>query len=348
MTVTPTEESQAVRLKRKFGDGTAFTKTIEDWDESVRQFLLSKVCIEDGEYPILGHYKDGSSWLITTTRRVCWANPEENCYELRNENIKSVGWSSGPEGWPGQDPSSPRDTLVFVDGNPDVRGHCGFYSPWLHFIDYSGTRYEAFLESGKILKGLRNSIWQLSGGWQRSLEDVEQPGKTSSAPTGSDAYRAGRMEFSFEKYAEKRKKTRVFSAFDSAVQEFLKSRVELSAEEQPVLAFYENSNTWYLATSQRIIWPSLSGVHCIRYHEIDKMGWSDGPHGPTECEHENVIYTNGERFCKICRNRSSWFFVEPSNGQRAEIAVEQGSTTHIWTCFRLMRNLERIHPRTAK
>lgn len=96
-----------------------------------------------------------------------------------------------------------------------------------------------------ILKGIRNSIWQLSGGWQRSLEDVNEPDIKSGAPTGSDAYRAGRLEFTFENYPEKRKKTHLFSAFDSDVQKFLKSRVELNVEEQPVLAFYEDANTWH-------------------------------------------------------------------------------------------------------
>jgi hypothetical protein len=236
--------------------------------------------------------------------------------------------------------------MVFVDRKPDVKGHCGFYSPWLHFIDYSGSRYEAFLESGKVLKGIRNSIWKLSGGWQRSLEVVETPGKKNSAPTGSDSYRAGRMEFTFEKCPEKRKMTRLFSMLDFDVQEFLKSRVELNVEERPVLAFYANSSTWYLATSRQIIWTSLSGVHYIRYQDIDKMGWSDGPEGPKECAHENVIFTNGERFCKICRSSRTWFFVATSNGQRHEIAIEAGSASHIWDCFRLMCNLERIHPRT--
>lgn len=272
----PSEESEAQRLKQKFGAGSAQTKVFDEWDEGRRQSFQSNVRLEDGEYPILAHWKDTTNWLLTTTRRVIWTNPDKQTYELKNENIKSVGCSSGPEGWPGQDPSSPRDTLVFVDGNPDVRGHCGFYSPWLHFIDYSGTRYEAFLESGKILNGIRNSIWQLSGGWQRSLEDVEKADKKSPAPTGSDAYRAGRLQFTFEKYPEKRKKTYLFSAFDSGVQKFLKSRVELNGEEQPVLAFYEDADSWYLATSQGIVWPSSSGVHYIRYQEIDKMGWSDG------------------------------------------------------------------------
>ncbi len=259
----PSEESEASRLKRKFGVGSAYTKVFDEWDEGGRLSFLSKARLEDEEHPILGHYKNASNWLLTTTRRVIWTNSDKQSYELRNENIKSVGWSSGPEGWPGQDPSSPRDTLVFVDGTPDVRGHCGFYSPWLHFIDYSGARYEAFLESGQILKGVRNTIWQLSGGWQSSLEDVKQPDRDTAAPAGSDAYRAGRLEFTFEKYAKTMEKTRLLSKFDSDVQGFLKSRVKLNVEEQPMLAFYEDSDTWYLATSQRIIWASSNGVHYI-------------------------------------------------------------------------------------
>ncbi|MBN8661240.1 MAG: hypothetical protein J0M35_12810 [Candidatus Obscuribacter phosphatis] len=342
----PSEESEAQRLKQKFGAGTAQTRVFDEWDEGGRQSLLSKIHLEDGEHPILGHWKESSNWLLTTTRRVIWTNPDKQSYELRNENIKKVGPSSGPEGWPWQDPSSPRDTLVFVNGNPDIKGHCGLYSPWLHFIDYSGTRYEAFLETGKILTRVRNSIWQLSGGWQRSLEDVQKPDIKSGGPTGSDAYRAGRLEFTFEKYPEKRKKTHLFSAFDSDVQRFLKSRVHLNVEEQPVLAFYEDASTWYLATSRGIVWLSSSGVHYIRYQEIDKMGWSDGPEGPRECEHKKVITGNGESFCKICRANSPWFFVASSNGQRHEIAIEAGSASHIWDSFRLMCNLERIHPRT--
>lgn len=31
-------------------------------------------CLEDGEHPILGHWKDSANWLLTTTRRVIWTN----------------------------------------------------------------------------------------------------------------------------------------------------------------------------------------------------------------------------------------------------------------------------------
>lgn len=342
----PSEESEAQRLKQNFGAGSAQTKAFDEWDASRRQFFQSNIRLEDGEFPILGHWKNKANWLLTTTRRVIWTNPDKQSYELRNENIKSVGWSSGPEGWFGQDPSSPRDTLVFVNGNRDIKGHCGSYSPWIHFVDYSGIRYEAFLESGKVLKAIRNSIWQLSGGWQRSLEDAKVANKASSVQTGSDLYRAGRLQFTFNKYAEKRTNTALFSEFDSELQKFLKTRMELNVEEQPVLAFYADSNTWYLATSQRLIWPSSSNVHYLPYQEIDKMGWSDGPEGPRECAHEHETLRNGERFCKICLSNSPWFFLSSSNGQRHEIAIEAGSAIHLWDSLKLMCSLERIHPRT--
>ncbi len=75
------------------------------------------------------------------------------------------------------------------------------------------------------------------------------------------------------------------------------------------------------------------------------MGWSYGPDGAKECEHENVIHKAGERFCKLCCSSSPWFFVATSDGRRHEIQIESHSAIHIWDCFSLMSRLERIHPR---
>jgi hypothetical protein len=149
----PNETSEADRLKTKFGSGSVHTRVFNEWAESIQEFLLTQVSLDQSEIPILAHYRssmrdangaglvlgsDSSpNWMLITTGRVAWTNPDQSHYQLRHEDVEQVGWSSGPAGWPGRDLSSPPDTLVWIE---DGRGHCKHYSPWLHMIDLSGKR----------------------------------------------------------------------------------------------------------------------------------------------------------------------------------------------------------------
>ncbi len=232
--------------------------------------------------------------------------------------------------------------MVFIDETKTAKGHCSHYSPWLQIVDYSSKRHEVFLERG-IIRRVRNSIWQLSGGWQRSLEDTG-PAENNGTQTGSDAYKALRVEARIKKSGMKRGDTRLVAEFDGETKEYLKSQANLDLMELPIFGFYDAPNTWYLATTRRIVSPAFKELHHIRYRDIADIGWSEGPNAPKVCLHEHVIYTQETRLCKSCLSTSSWFFVQTNLGQRFEMPIERYTSMHIWDFFNLLCRIETIYP----
>lgn len=154
------------------------------------------------------------------------------------------------------------------------------------------------------------------------------------------------MECKFLKIGRTLKKTGLFSTFDPEIQTFLTSRLELGQDEQPVIAFFDDAERWFLATSRRIIWPKKRKIHHTWYRAINKMGATYGPQGLQPCEHDlRTKKSNGKPFCKLCLAGSPWFYVTTSLGRRHEFPIEPGTSFDIWDCFHLMSVLEKIHPR---
>lgn len=240
MTEAQFEYSEIRKLKNKFGESSELTKVFDEWIESTQAFLLDQAKLENDESPILAFYQPDVSWFLLTNTRLLWTNPDAHFYELRLGDIEKVGWSSGPDGWGGRDPNDPPDTLVYVnESSLQGKGHCGHYSPWLHFVDRSGKRFEAFLEKGN-LKRIKNLIWQMSGGWKTSFDRAtkeNQEAKQNDPELGSDAYRARRLEGDMLGHG-KQYSSWFFKALSPEIQNYFLSQGPFDENELLVYGFF--------------------------------------------------------------------------------------------------------------
>ncbi len=357
----PSEEAEAFRIKRKFGKGSELTRVFDEWDEPVRTFLLSQARLEDGELPLLACRQstsvgvsfvpsqnqgndEASSWFLLTTRRILWQSPGQILCQARLEDIESVSWSSGPDGWPGRVPSSPPDTMVYTEKGV---GHCGFYSPWLAILDFAGQRFEVYLEPGKNLRAIRNLLWQLSGGWRLASERALQANLanqlTDSLVVGSDEYKAMRLEKDFQKhggiYSEN-----LFRRLAPHTQELLLAEAQLQPEELPVFAFVEDSETWFLATSRRVLWSRTSFKHQLLYGQIRKMGMSELDKVMRQYEASGDWDAWKDKI-RVLKSSSPWFYFVDARGIQWDVLLPPGGPLYaIWSAMRFMVQLERIHP----
>ncbi|MBP6745835.1 hypothetical protein KA344_11415 [bacterium] len=364
MSLKPSEVLEAARVKQKFGKGSELTKVFEEWDEQVRVFLIAQAQLEDDEVPILAYYRvvskedpllarqklrneETSVWFLLTTRRVLCHSPDQKFQQLRLDEIESVAWSSGPDGWPGRDPSSPPDTLVYTENG---RGHCRFYSPWLAVSKFSGERFEVFLEQGKVLISVRHLLWQLSGGWKIASARAAQASlamkQSDSLVVGSDAYRAMRLGKDFQKNGDAYLKY-LFQNLAPDKQEFMLIGAQLQLEELPVFAFVEDSETWFFATSRRVLWSRPSFRHQLRYGQIRKMGMSE-LEAAIRQSHTVGTWDAQKNKIGMLKSSSPWFyFVDDSDVQWDVLLPPGGPMFAIWSAMRFMVQLERIHPRQA-
>lgn len=364
MSLKPAEQLEAARVKQKFGEGSELTKVFEEWHEPVRVLLVAQAKLEDGELPIVAYYQlvskedpllswqklrneETSVWFLLTTRRVLWHSPDQKFQQLRLDEIESVAWSSGPDGWPGRDPSSPPDTLVYTEKG---RGHCRFYSPWLAVSKFSGERFEVFLEQGNVLISIRHLLWQLSGGWKIASARAAQANlamrQSDSLVVGSDAYRAMRLEKDFQKNGDAYLKY-LFRNLAPDLQEFLLAEAQLQPEELPVFAFVEDSETWFLATSGRVLWSRPSFEHQLRYGQIREMGMSELDKVMRQYE-ASGDWDAWEDEIGMLRFSSPWFYFVDDCGVQLDVLLPPGGPLYaIWSAMRFMVQLERIHPRQA-
>lgn len=92
--------------------------------------------------------------------------------------------------------------------------------------------------------------------------------------TGSDAYKALRLEKSLLKQSQVYS-TKLFRSLTVDLQGVLLAEAQLQSEELPVFAFVEDSETWFLATSRRVLWSRPSFKHQLQYGQIREMGMSE-------------------------------------------------------------------------
>ena len=320
MLLKPSEESEATRIKRKFGTGSELTKVFEEWDESVRVFLFAHSNLAVGEIPIVACYRSEASWVLLTTRRIIWTNPDDSKCELQLEEIEDVGLSSDPES-----------------------------SPSLFLFDSSGGRYEVYLEPGRTQVAMRHAIWQLLSGWRKSSG---WPGRIRAGvmqadppTTGSDAYKALRLEKTLLKHSQVYP-TKLFRSLTVDLQEFLLVEAQLQPEELPVFAFVEDSETWFLATSRRVLW-SRPLKHQLRYGQIDKMGMSELDKAMRQYEASGVWDAWKDEIARL-RSSSPWFYFVDDSGLQSDVLLLPGGPMFaIWNSMRFMVQLEQIHPRQA-
>jgi hypothetical protein len=162
-----------------------------------------------------------------------------------------------------------------------------------------------------------------------------------SAPT--DEYKVSQLKDEFCKQPEPFKKTKLFSDFTAEVQEFLISKVELESEECPGIAFYDASDCWFVATSRRVVWWKSKGSHYVQYHDLGKMECTEGPIVPKGCTHNGTTVVDGRRICKKCQHSSPWFFLESIEGRSFFMRIEPHTATRLWSCFKLMCQLDENH-----
>lgn len=369
MAERPSEQSETIRLKSRFKVTSDVTKVFDNWNESIRSFFQSTTPLEDGELPIIAFYQSETHWFLITSRRLRWSNPDQSSYELRHENVRSVGWSGGPEGMTLRDPVDPPDTLIT---SGDGKGHCKYNSSWLHIVDYSGKRYDAYLQN---LTELRNTIWQLSAGWfnasKEAAEQNEQSAK-SIPPAGSDAYKVLRLRSDVEKnYAEQLTSTiahqckeagrKVPNDYlqltllcenidDSTIGYFCEEFGALQDSEIPILACCTKFNSGILITSRRMFWNFNNKNSVVRFSDVESFGMSYGPQGAlidwinmNDCLWKDP---QGRRLwpSKVANSQSPWLFGELIDGQRFEIYFEPGQRKYmIEHCLRKMMRLEKRH-----
>lgn len=170
-------------------------------------------------------------------------------------------------------------------------------------------------------------------------ESHEKVSTERSAPADSDEYKVSRLKSEFEKHPCPSKKTKLFSEFDVGVQEFLTEKTNLDSEERPGIAFYEDSDNWFVATSRRILWWRSKGCHYVQYHDLGKMECTEGPI-VAKCSHDGTSFVDGRRICKKCQSASPWFFLESIEGRSFFIRIEPHTANTLWSCFKLMCELE--------
>ncbi len=176
------------------------------------------------------------------------------------------------------------------------------------------------------------------------LKNENRANQQVDAPaTGSDAYKCARLEKAILKHDDAYS-SRFFRNLAPDIQEFLLSEAQLHQTELPVLGFIEDSETWLLATSQKVVWSRPGFKHQLRYEQIRDMGQSDidklGP-APDAIEH----YKEWSKQIALLKSTSPWFFFIDDEGNRYEALVPPGGPLYaIWNTMRFMVQLAQIHP----
>lgn len=164
--------------------------------------------------------------------------------------------------------------------------------------------------------------------------------------TGSDAYKALRLEKSLLKQSQVYS-TKLFLSLTVDLQGFLLAEAQLQSEELPVFAFVEDSETWFLATSRRVLWSRPSFKHQLRYGQIREMGMSE-LEAAIRQSHTVGTWDAQKNKIGMLKSSSPWFyFVDDSDVQWDVLLPPGGPMFAIWNAMRFMVQLERIHPRQA-
>lgn len=168
-------------------------------------------------------------------------------------------------------------------------------------------------------------------------------------PTGSDAYRAVRFEREFEKQGGGTDRTRLFRGFTESIQQFLAEQTTLQLAEIPIAGYFENQDTWLLATSRRVLWSRPGFRHELKYSAIKRMGWSSGPDGAADRQRPDEwdMYIETDSGKQLTKHYSPWLFFCDKDSRRYEVLLERAGMLAIWNSMSLMVRLEEIHPRNG-
>ncbi len=164
-------------------------------------------------------------------------------------------------------------------------------------------------------------------------------------PTGSDAYKAIRLEKDFSKQGSSNS-SKLFRLLPQEEQEFFLARTLLSTEEIPVFGILQNQDTWILATTRKVTWSRPGFMAALFYSEIINIGLSEMdklnslPEPQSEAEREE----RSEQV-KAIKQYSTALYFEDERGVRHEATVAPSNTLFsVWNSILFMVQLERIHP----
>jgi hypothetical protein len=184
---------------------------------------------------------------------------------------------------------------------------------------------------------------------QRPPEDAEarieeSADKTKDRPaTGSDAYKAVRLEKNLLKHKDEYS-SRLFTSLAPETQKYFLAKAQLKETELPVFAFYEDQETWMLATTRRVFWSRPGFNHHLKYGQIKEIGQSEFRKLEQEPEGTESIEERSERIRQI-KSNSPWLYFIHDNDNFSEIIVPPGEPLFaIWNSLRFMIQLDRIHP----
>lgn len=137
--------------------------------------------------------------------------------------------------------------------------------------------------------------------------------------TGSDAYKLRRFEHKALDVPVYREL--VFKSLEPKFQHFLLDQTILDQDELPALGFFENEETWLMATTRRVVWsrPGFRKELSYKHIKSDGMTEMDKLFKEKNPNHE-------ERAKEIARIKggSPWFFWEDENGTRHEALLPPG------------------------
>lgn len=167
-------------------------------------------------------------------------------------------------------------------------------------------------------------------------------------PTGSDAYKAIRLEKYFSKHYSG-SPSKIFGLLPKEEQDFFLAVTLLNTDEIPVYGIFQDEDTWFLATTRKVTWSRPGFMAALPYWEIQDIGEPemDTVLSQPEPKSEQEWEDRNAQVKSIKRSMTSLSF-EDSRGVRHVATVPPANTLNaIMNSVNYMVQLERIHPSPA-
>ena len=193
-------------------------------------------------------------------------------------------------------------------------------------------------------------------------------------PTGSDAYKARRLQHNLAKLriaeksmisyfqergqdttaqsnhlAEKVHCLRSFEELEPEIQSWILERVNCQSREIPILAYYIDHESWMLITSRQMIWssPTNGKIMQLAYTAITRVSSSLGPGGSWSdwVDAKEAEKTGATApFDKLAHVASPWILIKQSNASQNEFVVPQLIKHELLEQLSFITRIANIHP----
>jgi hypothetical protein len=166
----------------------------------------------------------------------------------------------------------------------------------------------------------------------------------AEAPTGSQKYFARRMAHKFLQY-QTSERTNLLEAFPEPTREFLLAHAALPEGEVAVFGYFQDEETWLVASSRRVTWSRLGQQHSLMYPEVVRLGWSAGPEGAATRKDPRDVDMEFETPSGMQSTKHSpWLFIYDVHGNRHELLLENGgSVITIWNSLNFAKSIYERH-----